>query len=258
MAIYTSKRIPGEPIWFDLVTPDLEAAKDFYRKIFGWDYVDTGADFGHYHLALKQGRNVAGIIPAQPDVPMPPSWTVYFSSDDAAADTARVKELGGQVLSEAMVVGDLGSMAICADPMGAVFGLWQAGTHIGVEVDGEHGAMAWCEVNTPDSAAARDFYGKLFNLTPHRMEGDTEYYILQRGEQMICGILQMDANWEGIPPHWMNYFAVDNTDATVEKATAAGGKVMVPAFDMPYGRMAVLGDPGGAAFSIVNPPGESG
>jgi uncharacterized protein len=56
----------------------------------------------------------------------------------------------------------------------------------------------------------------------------------------------------------MNYFYVDNTDATIEKATAAGGTVMVPAFDMPYGRMAVLSDPGGASFSIVQPPQEKG
>jgi hypothetical protein len=81
-----------------------------------------------------------------------------------------------------------------------------------------------------------------------------EYFTMQRGEQMVCGVLQMDANWEGIPPHWMGYFAVDNTDAAAERATAAGGKVMVPAFDMPYGRMAVLGDPFDATFSIVQSP----
>jgi uncharacterized protein len=257
MTTQTAKREAGQPIWFDLITPDLEQAKQFYRKIFGWDYVDSGENFGHYNLALAQGRNAAGIVPMQPSAEMPPNWTLYFSSDDAAADTKRVQELGGQVLSEAMVVGDLGSMAICADPTGAVFGLWQAGNHTGFEVEGEHGSMAWCEVNTPDSTAACDFYSKLFNLTPHRMEGDTEYYTMQRGDQMICGILQMDARWEGIPPHWMNYFYVDNTDATIEKAAAAGGTVMVPAFDMPYGRMAVLSDPGSATFSIVNPPGET-
>lgn len=254
MTTYTAKRTAGRPVWFDLITPDLAGAREFYRQIFGWDYVDTGADFGHYHLALAQGRNAAGIAAIQPDAEMPPNWTLYFSSDDAVADTARVKELGGQILSETMMVGDLGSMAICADPTGAVFGLWQAGSHIGFGVDGEHGSMAWCEVNTPDSAAACDFYGKLFNLTPHPMGGDTEYYTMQRGEEMICGVLQMDVRWEGIPPHWMNYFYVDNTDTTIEQAIAAGGTLMVPAFDIPYGRMAVLSDPSGAYFSIVQPP----
>ena len=98
-----------------------------------------------------------------------------------------------------------------------------------------------------------DFYGKLFNLTPQKMEG-MDYFILQQGEQMVCGVLQMDANWEEMPPHWMGYFAVDNTDAALERVSAAGGKIMVPAFDMSYGRMAVIADPAGAVVSIVQLP----
>ena len=97
-------------------------------------------------------------------------------------------------------------MAICVDPTGAVFGLWQTNTMIGASVENEHGAMTWHEVNTRDSAAACAFYGELFDLTAQKMEG-MDYHILQRGEQMVCGIQQMDANWEGIPPHWMGYFA---------------------------------------------------
>lgn len=93
----------------------------------------------------------------------------------------------------------------------------------------------------------------MFNLAPNKMEG-MEYYIMQHSDDMICGVMQMDENWEGIPPHWMGYFTVDDTDAAIERAVAAGGKVMVPAFDMAYGRMAVIADPMGAAFSIVKPP----
>lgn len=254
MTTRTIKRTAGEPTWFDLATPNLDGAKAFYQQVFGWDYVDTGADFGHYHFALAQGRNAAGIGPIwPPDSPQPSAWTIYFASDDATADAARVKELGGQVIVEPMVIADSGSMAVCVDPTGAAFGLWQADNHIGSAMENEHSAIAWCEVNTRDSAVASEFYGKLLNASVHKMEG-MEYHILQRGEQMLCGILQMDANWEGIPPHWMGYFQVDNTDAALERALAAGGKLQVPAFDMQYGRMAVLSDPYGAVFSIVQPP----
>lgn len=255
MTTRTTIRPPGEPNWMDLVTPDLAAAKDFYRQIFGWDYLDTGADFGHYNMALAQGRNAAGINAIQPNTQMPSVWTIYFSSDDAAADVARVKALGGQVYLDPMTVGDSGVMAICADPTGAAFGLWQTINHIGASVDGEHGAMAWHEANTRDVATACTFYSDLFGLTPQKMEG-MEYYILQRGEEMICGVGQMDANWEGVPPHWMGYFAVDDTDAALERVTAAGGAVVVPAFDMAYGRMAVITDPWGASISIVQLPAQ--
>lgn len=258
MTTRTTKRTAGEPTWLDLSTPDLEVAKDFYRQVFGWDYVDTGADFGHYHFAQTQARNVAGVGPIwPPDSPMPSVWTIYFASDDAAGDAARVKALGGQVITEPMAISDSGVMAICADPTGAVFGLWQAINHIGSAVEYEHGSMAWCEVNTRDSAAACDFYGSLLNASANKMEG-MDYHIMQRGEMMLCGVLQMDANWEGIPPHWMGYFAVDHTDSTIERAVAVGGKLMVPAFDTAYGRMAVLSDPAGATFSIVQPPATPG
>ncbi len=254
MTTRTTKRPAGEPTWFDLATPDMEMAKEFYNEIFGWDYFDTGEEFGHYNNALSQGRNAAGIGPIwPPDSPQPSVWTVYFASEDAAKDCEQVKALGGQVMVDPMVIADSGSMAVCMDPTGAAFGFWQADQHIGTAVENEHGGFAWCEVNTRDSATAREFYSELLHATPHKMEG-VDYYMIQHGDDQLCGILQMDESWEGIPPHWMAYFAVDNTDAAVERAVAAGGKLQVPAFDMPYGRMAVLSDPAGANFSIVQPP----
>jgi hypothetical protein len=253
MTTRTTKRSAGEPTWFDLATPDLVTAKNFYHQVFGWEFIDSGPDYGHYHRALAQGQDAAGMMQQQPGDQTPTAWTVYFASDDAAADAARVKELGGQVIYDTLSVGDLGAMAICADPTGAVFGLWQAGLHVGARIEGEHGGMAWCEVNTWDSAAACAFYSALLHATPDKMEGQ-EYHIMKRGADMLCGVLQMDENWQGMQPHWMGYFAVDNTDAAIERAVAAGGKVAVPAFDMQYGRMAVLADPAGAHFSIVQLP----
>ena len=143
-------------------------------------------------------------------------------------------------------------MAICADPTGAFFGLWQADQHIGSAVENEHGAIAWFEVNTWDSAAAREFYGQLFNLTPEKMEG-MEYHTMKQSDDSVCGVLQMTEEWGDLPPHWMSYFAVDNTDVACEQAAAAGGEVRVPAFDTPFGRIAVLSDPFGATFSVVQP-----
>ena len=254
MTTRTTKRAPGQPSWMDLATPDLDGARAFYNTIFGWDYFDAGPDFGHYTMALAQGQQAAGMGPMQPGSPMPSAWTIYFSTDDAAADLARIQARGGQVIADVMPIGSLGALAICADPTGAVFGLWQAGEHIGATIENEHGAMTWHEVNTSDAAAARAFYGELFGLTPQKMEDADDYTIMQRGMDMICGILQMDGNWEGIPPHWMGYFTVDDTDAALERVVAAGGEVKVPAFDMPYGRMAVIADPFGAIVSIVKPP----
>ncbi len=63
-----------------------------------------------------------------------------------------------------------------------------------------------------------------------------------------------------LPSHWMVYFAVEDTDAAATRSEGLGGKVVVPGFDTPAGRIAVLNDPVGAVFSIIRlarvPPGD--
>lgn len=251
MTTITAPRAHGALTWLDLSTPDLEGARRFYRQVFGWEYLDIGEQFGHYHYALANGRPAAGLGQQQPGAPASRLWTIFLAS--AAGDAERVTAFGGRIVVEPMTVGDAGKMTVCADPSGALFGLWQPINFIGAAVEAEHGSLAWSEVNTRDAAAACEFYGKLFGLTAHKLEGQ-EYFILQRDGEMLFGILQMDEQWGDLPPHWMGYFAVDNTDAALERVLAAGGSVGAPAFDTPYGRMAVIGDPYGAAVSIVQLP----
>lgn len=252
MTTRTTPRAHGAFTWMDLATPDLAGARSFYQHLFGWEFADLGAEFGHYHYALSQERAAAGIGQLPPDAQMPPAWTVFLAS--AEDDVGRVRALGGQVIVESMTVGDAGKMTICADPTGAMFGLWQPIDFIGAAVEAEHGGIAWSEVATRDAAAACGFYGKLFGATA-RQQSD-EYFIMERGEEMLFGVMQMDDQWGDLPPHWMGYFTVDNTDAVLDRAAAGGGKVTVPAFDTPYGRMAVVADPYGAVFSVVQLPAQ--
>lgn len=251
MTTITAPRPHGALTWMGLTTTDLEGARRFYRQVFGWEYLDLGAEFGHYHYALVNGRAAAGLGQLPPDSPMPPAWTIYLAS--AAGDVERVKALGGQVVLEPMAVGDAGQMAVCVDPTGAVFGLWQPINFIGAAVEAEHGSLAWSEVNTREAVAACDFYGKLFGLTAQQSE-DQKYFFMKCGNQPLFGVMPMDEQWRNLPPHWMGYFAINDTDAAVERVLAAGGSLAMPAFDTPYGRIAGIVDPYGAAFSLVQLP----
>ena len=67
----------------------------------------------------------------------------------------------------------------------------------------------------------------------------------------VCGRLKMDQAWGELPPHWLNYFAVEDCDATATKARELGGNVMHGPFDTPHGRVAVVADPYGAVFSAI-------
>lgn len=106
----------GAPVWLDLGTTDLEAAKTFYRDLFGWNFTSTGDGFGGY-LMVDVGVPVGGAAPnmnekGELDPSLPAWFTTYFKVDDIDAATADITAHGGQVFVAPMRIGDLGSMAI--------------------------------------------------------------------------------------------------------------------------------------------------
>src|SRR6056297_3085895 len=103
---------PGTPCWFDLVSPDAEAAAAFYAALFGWTYDVAGPEHGHYRMAMVDGRPAAGIGQRQEGTETPSAWTVYLAADDAATMAERATGLGGSVVAEPMEVPGMGRMAI--------------------------------------------------------------------------------------------------------------------------------------------------
>lgn len=122
----------------------------------------------------------------------------------------------------------------------------------------QHGAFSWCELITPDVAAAREFYSQVFGWT--LKEGPVAgmpYTVIEAGGQEIGGIVSPPPNQPNMPPMWGVYITVENLDSTVETATALGGDVLMPPMQVdPVGRFALLKDPQGAMFCAIqyNPP----
>jgi predicted enzyme related to lactoylglutathione lyase len=84
------------------------------------------------------------------------------------------------------------------------------------------------------------------------------YTSFMNGDRPAGGMYEPPPEMGDVPPHWLVYFAVADTDGMVTKATALGGKVCAPPMDIPgTGRFAIITDPQGAAFGIIklaNPP----
>jgi predicted enzyme related to lactoylglutathione lyase len=248
---------PGTPSWVDLGTPDIERAADFYGALFGWDVPESenAEQTGGYRQAMLRGKPVAGMMPLMQEG-QPPAWSSYVSVEDAAATAAKVTDAGGTVLAEPMDVMDLGRMAIFADPTGAVFGVWQPGTFVGAEIVNEPGAVVWNELNTRDPEAAKSFYGAVFGWGFEAREFETgSYNTLKVGENTVGGMIDITGRApDEVPAHWLVYFAVEDTDATVAKANDSGGGVALAPFDITgVGRIAILKDPFGAVFAVMTP-----
>ncbi|MGW6174221.1 VOC family protein [Arthrobacter sp. NPDC055138] len=245
---------PGAPCWVDLMTSDPEKAKQFYTELFGWTYeVGDQEKYGGYTTALKDGQSVAGIMQSQ-DSGYPDVWSTYLRVEDIDAATRAAEAHGGQVHMPPMEVPEQGKMAMIGDAGGAAVGLWEFAGHTGYQLAAEPGSPAWHELFTRDYPATVKFYQEVFGWDTEVMSDtdDFRYTTLGSGENATAGIMDATA-WlpEGVPAHWRVYFTVENTDATVEKATALGGSVVQPAEDTPFGRMATLTDPTGATFLVA-------
>lgn len=210
---------------------------------------------GGYRQAMLHGKPVAGVMPLMQEG-QPPAWSTYVSVEDADATAAKVREAGGMVMAEPMDVLDLGRMAVLADTTGAVFGIWQPGTFVGAEIVNEAGAVVWSELNTRDPEAAKAFYGTVFGWSFEEREFETgSYTSLKAGEDTVGGMIDITGRVpDEVPAHWLVYFAVEDTDATIEKAKGSGGEVVFgPEEISEVGRIAVLKDPFGAVFALITP-----
>jgi predicted enzyme related to lactoylglutathione lyase len=155
-----------------------------------------------------------------------------------------------------MDVLDLGRMAVFADPEGAVFGIWQAGTFIGAQVVSESGAMVWNELNTRDPERARVFYAEVFGWSFEEREFEAGLYTsLKSGGETVGGMIDItDRVPQEVPAHWLVYIATEDADETVKRAREGGGEVPFGPVDLAeVGRIAVLKDPGGAVFATIQP-----
>ncbi len=243
----------GVPSWVD-VGCDVEKAVVFYGELFAWDYEASGdpAETGGYGMFRQSGHDVAGIGPQQ--TPGPPFWSTYVTVDDVDAIAAKVTEAGGEVVMDPMDVLDAGRMAICQDPGGAFFSVWAPGEHVGAGLVNEPVSLSWNELNTRDLEGAKAFYGAVFGWAcdTQDMGGGMTYTEVKLDGNPVAGMMDMTGRVpDEVPPHWLVYFAVDDTDAIAERANQLGGAVMVPPTDIPPGRFAVIGDDQGAFFAVI-------
>ncbi|HVF20150.1 MAG TPA: VOC family protein [Mycobacteriales bacterium] len=242
---------PGTPIWVDLMTTDLGAAREFYAGLFGWDSEDGDPAFGGYTMFTKGGKNVAGVGPVMAEG-QPVVWSTYLATDDADKTTELVRSAGGQVIVEPMDIPGAGRMAMYADPTGAAVGVWQAGEMKGAELANEPGTVCWNELATRDVEAAKAFYSAAFPIEAQGTDWDPTYSTLNVNGRPVAGLMPMPAGYPPqVPAHWATYFAVDDTDDVVAKAAELGAKVRQPASDSPAGRSAVLADPQGGVFAVI-------
>ena len=264
----------GVPCWVDTGQPDPDAAVAFYSGLFGWEFENAMPPDapGSYFIARQRGGDVAAVGSLPDGEPATPVWKTYIWVESADETATRVRDAGGRVLTEPFDVMEAGRMAVLADPEGAAFCAWQARQHRGARVVNEPVSLNFNDLSTRDAQGAKAFYGAVFGWETldlggaemWRLPGYGEF--LERGdpglrkrmaesgapagfEDVVASLNPIADHEADVPAHWGVTFAVEDADATAERATELGGRVLAPPFDAPWVRMTVIADPQGATFT---------
>ena len=249
---------PGKPIWIDLASPDLDASKQFYNQIFGWDAQQVGGpDMGNYTFFTLGGKQVAGGASMMMEG-QHPAWTTYIAVEDADKTAAKIKDAGGEVVMGPHDIPESGRMAIFRDPTGAYLALWQAGGHRGSAIMQEPGSYSWTELLTRDLPRAKQFFQEVFGWDVESMSMGSAapegamYTLWRLNGEWVGGAMDMPPQVPPqVPAYWQVYFGVANVDQSAQQIAKLGGKLLVEPMDFPGGRLAVAQDPQGAMFGIM-------
>ncbi|WP_028046091.1 VOC family protein [Cellulomonas sp. URHE0023] len=246
----------GTPAWADITVPSLPVATRFYGALFGWTFEVGGPETGGYTQAFLDGRRVVGLTEPMPAAPaQPPAWCVYLATDDLLATAEQVVSAGGRLVLAPMGILGFGTMGLYADPAGAVFGLWQSGTHTGWDVEQEPGSIVWTEVMVHDQPRALAFYREVFGYHVEDLSAPGfTYASLSLGAGPLAGVGRYGPSaGAAAPPAWTLYFAVTDTDAAASSIASLGGTVVSPPTDTAFGRMAIAAGPFGEVFAVMGP-----
>jgi predicted enzyme related to lactoylglutathione lyase len=246
--VSTGATTVGKFVWHDQVSNDPQQAQDFYTRLFGWDAESFGPSEANYRMISSGGQGQGGFSQAMEGAP-PPHWLSHIRVENVDDTVEKAKSAGGKLAAGPFDMGDIGRMAIIADPQGAYVSTYQPQNG----GSAPEGVFVWDELGTTDADGAQRFYEEVFGWTTNDMGPDYGgYRVFNVGETGIAGLMTLpDAS---IPPHWQPYVAVEDPDATVAKAAELGGSALAEPMDVPnVGRIAVLRDPQGAVFGIIKP-----
>ena len=263
----------GVPCWIDTSQPDPVAAARFYGALFGWEIEDRMPRDapGHYFMASLDGAEVAGIGSlANGGAPV---WSTYVAVDSADEAAGKAHRAGAEVVLQPSDVVDAGRAAVLVDPLGAEVALWEARRHRGAARVNAPGTWNWSNLQTPDMQGAKDFYGDVFGWEFDDMSfGDADSVMVRRPgyaetlaehdpeirrrhaeagapDGFSDAIAFFMPSADGCP-RWSVTFAVDDADATADRAAKLGADVLASPVDIGPVRLAVLRDPQGAEFTI--------
>lgn len=253
----------GDFVWYELMTGDAAAAREFYSGLLGWTFGDSPMEEVDYRIFNAGEAQIGGMLQLTP--PMVehgavPAWVGYIRVDDAVAAVASAREAGANVLMEGNEVPGVGPFAMLQDPEGAAFYVIEDrsgeeslafATH-----EPRDGHCAWNELMAAEPSAAMEFYGTQFgwSVADTMDMGDAgRYDMLKNGADRDFTFGGLMRRMPEMPVSaWTFYFRLPDIDVAAGFIADKGGQIINGPMEIPGGDFIINGiDPQGAMFSVI-------
>jgi predicted enzyme related to lactoylglutathione lyase len=236
-------------VWYDLLTEDATKVLGFYRELFGWEAVQH-RDRGW--ALLHHGRLIGGISEIPDDHPELEEgmWLVGIAVSEVDAAVEKAVALGAKLeLGPAELTG-FASYAVITDLENAPLLLVDPQVEMGGERS--HGAFVWTELWSKNPSTAAAFYGEVIGFDQARITvNGNPYVVFESTDTRRAGLVTTPL--ESIDPAWVPYIGVDDLESTLDRVGTLGGRVIVPPHaEFANGSVALITDPGGAAFFMYH------
>jgi uncharacterized protein len=249
----TSTRHVGKFIWFDLFTRDLPGACNFYERLFGWSFEDTTQGNSNLKTIRYDGIPIGNAAQIKPhmDKMTESRWFSFMSVADVDKTVEWITKNGGTVHIPPKDMPHRGRLALVHDPQGAPFAVLTASK--GDPPDHSFVPNVWIgsELWTHDVKGALAFYGNIAGYQPETRKAgaDSTYLLLFKDGQPRGGLVKIP--WKDVKPNWVPYIGVRDIESIVLKAEKLGGKVLVGLDPDREDDVAILADPSGAVFGVL-------
>lgn len=261
------ERHPGKFIWHDLISDSPEASRAFYSELLGWSFRRLKLANANYWIISLNGQALGGMVDqaslaTRRDVSQ---WVSQLSVENAQQSRNQIMDLGGSVLREPVSLGQRGTVAVYADPQGAIFAALQTPSGDPADSPGlpAEGRFFWHELWTSDVPGAAQFYASVNKLSIEQRDlgkGDADqpagaavaYSVLRGKGRLRAGIRNLPS--ADMPRLWMPYLRMSSEVRLREilgRVEGLGGRILVPATARPAGGMvAIIAGPSGAPVAL--------
>jgi len=161
---------------------------------------------------------------------------------------------GAKVLADSRSYPMRGRQCVLSDPEGAVFAILASSSGDSPDYLPVSGEWIWSSLHAKDAGAEAAFYQELFGYDVFELPSDdgSEHLILSNDNYARASANSLASGSTRRHPHWLNFVRVDHTAETASKVIAMGGRVLVePRVDRHGGMVAVVADPAGAPFGLM-------